>query len=406
VTAPFDLSRDIIELTPRLVTLRRALHQRPELAFEEVWTAATLAERMRALGLDVQERIGGTGVLAMLDGTRAGKTLLVRADIDAVAVAETDGRPYASMFSNRSHCCGHDVHAAIVVGVAEVLRKHRDRFAGRVAFVFQPADEPMRGARRMIEDGLLDLVAAHMSLGVHVLPMINVGEVVVQRGPLWASWDTRVFTISGPAPSLDAAVPFDIVRVAARVATALYDFVEQEACSAEPVIFRLRSLEATQSACGDPSQAAIEVHMGRGDPSQAVIEINLSLFDNALRVRMLDAINHLAAAIVETAGGTLSAKIDYALPALVNDDHVTGALERAAERVVGRAGIVDHWRNRFSDDFGLFMAAVPGSLMLLGTANPAKGITEIWHRPGFDVDEDALPLGVEIMTRAVLDLLR
>src|SRR5215467_3756792 len=200
VTAPFDLSRDIIELTPRLVTLRRALHQRPELAFEEVWTAATLAERMRALGLDVQERIGGTGVLAMLDGTRAGKTLLVRADIDAVAVAETDGRPYASMFSNRSHCCGHDVHAAIVVGVAEVLRKHRDRFAGRVAFVFQPADEPMRGARRMIEDGLLDLVAAHMSLGVHVLPMINVGEVVVQRGPLWASWDTRVFTISGPAP--------------------------------------------------------------------------------------------------------------------------------------------------------------------------------------------------------------
>ena len=112
------------------------------------------------------------------------------------------------------------------------------------------------------------------------------------------------------------------------------------------------------------------------------------------------------AAVVSTAGGILDMTADYALPALLNDESVTGAVERAAQQVVGEANIITGWRNRFSDDFGLFMAAAPGCLMLLGTANPDKGITEIWHRPGFDVDEDALPIGVEIMSRAALDVLQ
>src|SRR5262249_38673215 len=153
MTTRIDLSQDIKALTPGLVALRRALHQHPELAFAEVWTAATLAGRMRALGLTVQEGIGGTGVLAMLEGVKPGKTLLIRADMDALPMAETTGRAYASQLENRNHSCGHDAHAAIVAGVAEVLVRHHDRIAGRVAFVFQPADEPMRGAQRMIEDG-------------------------------------------------------------------------------------------------------------------------------------------------------------------------------------------------------------------------------------------------------------
>jgi metal-dependent amidase/aminoacylase/carboxypeptidase family protein len=109
---------------------------------------------------------------------------------------------------------------------------------------------------------------------------------------------------------------------------------------------------------------------------------------------------------VTASGGTIHWEVDHALPALVNDDHVTGAVRRAAHRVVGRASVLENWRNRFSDDFGLFMAAAPGCLMLLGTANPDRGITESWHRPAFDVDEAALPVGVEILSLAALDLLR
>jgi amidohydrolase len=146
--------------------------------------------------------------------------------------------------------------------------------------------------------------------------------------------------------------------------------------------------------------------LGRGQPSQAAIEVNLALYDNALRTRLLNRIDEVADAIVAAAGATLRQEVDYALPAVINEDQVTGALERAAEQVVGREAIITGWRNRFADDFGLFMAAAPGCLMLLGTANPDEGITESWHRPGFDIDEDALPVGVEIMSLAALDLLQ
>jgi metal-dependent amidase/aminoacylase/carboxypeptidase family protein len=132
----------------------------------------------------------------------------------------------------------------------------------------------------------------------------------------------------------------------------------------------------------------------------------LALYDNALRARLLGRIEEVSGAIISAAGGTLRVEVDYALPALVNDDYVTGALEKAAQRVIGQANIIKIWCNPFSDDFSLFMAAAPGCLMLLGTENPDKGITEIWHRPGFDIDEDALPVGVQIMSLAALDLLQ
>ncbi len=389
MTVPVDLSHDIHELTPRLIALRRQLHQHPELAFEEVWTAATLAGRMRALGLAVWEGIGGTGVLALLEGTKPGQTLLVRSDIDALPMQETTGREYASKLENRNHSCGHDAHAAIVAGVAEVLVRHRDRVAGRIAFVFQPADEPMRGAKRMIEDGLLDRVQPDMSLGVHVLPMIKSGQAVVQTGPIWASRDELTLKVGGPG---------GLVRTAAQITTALYDLVEKEGQSTEPVTFRVRSLKAEQSG-------PVWLGGSRGELSQAAVEVNLALYDNGLRGTFLRRIEEVSGAIIRAAGGTLSTEVDYALPALVNDERVTGAVEQAAQQVIGRANIIKNWRNPFSDDFGLFMAAAPGCLILLGTANPDKGITEIWHRSGFDIDEDALPAGVQIMLLAALDLL-
>lgn len=146
--------------------------------------------------------------------------------------------------------------------------------------------------------------------------------------------------------------------------------------------------------------------MGRGEPGRAAIEINLALYDNAVRAHLLECIGEIATATVGAAGGTLRARVDYALPAVVNDDQVTGAVERAARRVIGQAHIITKWRNRFSDDVGLFLTAAPGCLMLLGTGNLDRGITESWHRPGFDIDEDALPLGVHIMSLAALELLR
>jgi amidohydrolase len=233
MTMLVDLSQDVNELTPGMIALRRELHQHPELAYEEVWTAATLAGRMKTLGLAVQEGISGTGVLAMLEGGKPGKTLLIRSDIDALPMEDATGQAYASQLANRSHACGHDAHAAIVTGIAEVLVRHRDRIAERIAFVFQPADEPMRGAKRMIEDGLLEQVKPDMSLSVHVLPMVNTGQAVVQTGPIWASRDELTLKVSAPAPSGGAPSTFDFARTAAQITAALYDLVENEGKSTE-----------------------------------------------------------------------------------------------------------------------------------------------------------------------------
>ena len=396
---PLEIDPDIDRLTPGLIALRRELHRYPELAFEEVRTAATLAGRLRALGLEVQEGMGGTGVLAVLEGARPGRTLLIRSDMEALAMADTTGRSYASSLQNRNHACGHDAHSAMVAGVAELLVRHRERIAGRVTFVFQPADEPMRGARRMIEDGLLERVKPDMSLGVHVLPMARAGQAVVQEGPIWASRDELILRIRGPQPASGGVTAFDAARTAAQVTIALYELVTKEGGPAEAVTFRVRSL---RSQDGGP------VWLGgpRDESGQAAIEVNLAVYDNALRARLLRGIEEVSLAIVRGAGGTLSTETGYALPALVNDGHVTAALERAALRVIGRTSIITNWRNPFSDDFGLIMTAAPGCLLLLGTANPDKGITEIWHRPAFDIDEDALPLGVHIMSLAALDLLQ
>lgn len=399
MTTLVDLSQDINDLKPGIIALRRELHQHPELAFEEVWTAATLAGRMETLGLAVQARIGGTGVLAMLEGGRPGKTLLIRADIDALPMEDATGQPYTSQLANRNHACGHDAHAAIVTGIAEVLVRHRDRLAGRIAFVFQPADEPMRGAKRMIEEGLLEQVKPDMSLSVHVLPMVPTGQAVIQTGPIWASRDEFTLTVSAPASASGAPSTLDFARTAAQITTALYDLVAHEGTSPEPVTFRVRSLTAEQ---GGP----VWLGGSRGEPDHATIVVNLALYDNALRTRLLGRIEEVSRTIINAAGGTLRVTVDYALPALINDGYVTGVLEQAAQRVIGPANIVKNWRNPFSDDFGLFMAAAPGCLMLLGTANPAKGLTESWHRPGFDIDEDALPVGVQIMALAALNLLQ
>ena len=394
-----DLGEDVADVEAGVITLRRELHRHPELAFEEFWTARTLARHLRDAGLAVQDGIAGTGVLAVLDGSRPGRTLLVRADIDALPIPDRTGGEYASAFDGRSHACGHDAHAAILVGVARVLSRHRERLAGRVAFILQPADEPMRGARRMIDAGLFEAIRPDASLALHVLPMAHAGQAVVQRGPIWASRDELTLTLNAP-PRGDAVFPaVDLARTAARLVTRLYELFDDEGRSPEPVTFRVRALSAEQDG---------PVWLGGSHtaPGTALIDVNLALYDNALRAKLLGRIAEVSGAVAAGAGATLGVRVDYALPALVNDEEVTSAVERAAERVIGRANIVTSWRNPFSDDFGLFMATAPGCLLLLGTANPAKGITEIWHRPGFDIDEEALRLGVHIMSLAALDVLR
>ena len=182
MTLPGALDPEVSRLAPTLSATRRALHEHPELGFHELRTAALVAERLRGLGLEVQAEVATTGVVGLLRGTRPGRTLLLRADMDCLPVQEATGAPYASRVPGQMHACGHDGHVAMLLGAAEVLAGRRERLAGAVKLVFQPAEEGPGGARPMIEAGVLEGPRVDAAFGLHLLNDFPVGTVALRPG--------------------------------------------------------------------------------------------------------------------------------------------------------------------------------------------------------------------------------
>ena len=371
-----ELEQEVKQLNPGLIALRRQLHQIPELAYEEARTAALVAGQMRNLGFEVTEQIGVTGVLAILEGDKPGKTLMLRADLDGVDMNETPGREYGSTLENRNHCCGHDVNMAMVVGAAQLLARHRQSIAGKVAFVFQPADEPRTGAQTMIDDGLLDQIQPDAYLTQHVAPDLNAGQIAAHAGPVWASSDTLKLDISSEGPARGPRP--EVAFIAAQVLTALYGVVSTERPALEAVTFNVSELEA---------------HQTRREPAVASINMRLSTYNNELRSTLLKRIHEVVEAVCAGFGATATITISDPTPAIVNDAGVSALVEDAVKQTIGEPALVENHRHPVSDDFGLFLERAPGCLVLFGTTNAAKGITDSWHTPGYDADEDVLAVG-------------
>ena len=388
-----NVANEVARSKDSIIALRREFHEHAELAFEEVQTAEIIVGRLKALGLQVESGIGVTGVLGWLEGAKPGKTLMLRADMDALPMSEPDDRPYRSKNENRNHSCGHDMNMAMVIGAAEVLATHRDQIAGKVAFVFQPADEVRTGAQRMIDDGLLKKVRPDMILSHHSMDGLKTGTVVAQPGALWASSDVQKLLIKGSAGAFPMPeTGTDVALIAAQVTTALYAMVHRENPPMEPVVFRVSSIH-TERRPGVP-----EV--------EAELVLRLGTHDKALQERLRGRIEEVIAAIVGSMGGSYTLEVIESLPPVTNDPTVTQAVINAVKQVGGEENLVQGWRNFFADDLALFMEDTPGCLFLVGSANPDKGITGSQHRPDYDIDEDTLPIGVEVMSLAALELLQ
>jgi len=386
-----DISKRVESLRDVAIGIRRELHRYPETAYEETRTAACIAKQLRELGMEVHEGIGVTGVLGVLKGARPGKTVLLRAQMDALAMqAEPEGRPWRSVLADRNHACGHDFNMALVLGAAHVLATWRERFAGQVAFVFQPAEEPQTGAMRMIRDGLFERVKPDFVIAQHAMDNLPPGKVVAQAGPIWASVDVLKLTIHGERTELD--VPHggaDAMLMAAEAITSLYAMAHREHPLQEPVLLRVTSI-AGRSGPGQPT---------------AEIGIRLSTYNRAVQEAMVRRIGEVASGVVAAMRGTCALENTHSLPPIVNHPVPAQALIDAARETVGAENVVDNWRNTFPEDFAWFMERAPGAVFGVGTNNPAKG-TGRFHAPDYDVDDDAVPIGVEVTARAALKLLR
>lgn len=377
-------------LREEMIAVRRDLHMHPETAFEEVRTAGIVAETLSSLGLEVQTGVGKTGVVAMLDGSDDGPTVLVRADMDALPIVEANQADYVSQTAGKMHACGHDAHTAIGLAVAKMLTKHRDQIHGRVKFVFQPAEEIASGALAMIEDGALANPRPDVSLGLHVWNSLPVGKLGVADGPTMAGSSLWSATITGKgshgaAPHLG----IDPVVCAAHIITALQSIVARNVDPMDTAV-----VSATQVHAGDTHNVI---------PQTATLTGTMRAFKTEVRdlvTKRMDAIIHGVAASL---GCEAEFHIEHRTGPVVNHADVGSRLRPLFSNIVGPDNLDLTTRTMGGEDMSFFMTDVPGMFFFVGSANEARGLNYGHHHPQFDIDEDALPLGAALLATAVAE---
>ena len=255
-------------IAPSIVADRRAIHARPELRYEEVATAALAAGRLRELGYEVETGIGVTGVMGVLRGGKPGKTVLLRADMDALPILERNEAPYCSQNAGVMHACGHDGHVSMLLGTAKLLAERRDLIPGTVKLMFQPAEEGGCGAPKMMEHGILDGVDA--AFAQHVSPINWTGTVAYKAGPAWASVDEFTITLKGRGGH--AARPHfavDPIVMASHVVTALQTLVSRETSPIESAVVTVGSLQAGTAFNVIPGRGGAQGHRAHLQPQRA-----------------------------------------------------------------------------------------------------------------------------------------
>jgi amidohydrolase len=409
-----ELQSRIEALQPKVVAWRRDIHAHPELSGQEIRTARLVAEHLRALGLAVKTGVGGQGVVGLLQGDLPGGVVALRADMDALPLAETTGLPFASRQTGHwqggtvpvAHACGHDGHTAMLMGVAELLAGMKAQLRGSVKFVFQGAEEGIPepdpagapaaaswGAKAMVEQGVLESPRVDAIFGLHIAPNLPVGTVGWRSGPMLAGADSVRISVKGTAAH--AGMPWagvDPIPVAAQIVTALQTVVSRQLdITREPAVLTIGS-----------------IHGGNREnliPDTVEMAGSLRTFDEDMRADAKRRIARTADAIAAAAGAQASvsfgpiaygvtanpaALVDSALPTL---RRATGNRAVALPRIAG------------SEDFSEFQRQVPGFYFILGALPEGKtpATAAMNHSPAFDFSQKALPVGMRALALLALD---
>ena len=373
------------DVFPEVIRLRRLIHRRPELAFEEHETAALIARTLRDIGLEPAEGIAKTGVVAHVEGGRPGPTVALRADIDALPIREATGLDFASEVDGRMHACGHDAHTSMLLGAAHILHGLRDDLAGTVRLVFQPSEEKAPGgASVMIEEGVLGEIGGHGPVerifGQHVFPELPAGTLGVRPGTFMASADEIYLTVRGAGGH--AAAPHlltDTVLAQAHILTALQSVISRNRPPGVPSILSFGRVAA---------EGATNVI-----PDEVRLDGTFRSMDEDWRFRAHDLIRRTAEKTAEALGVTCEVRVVVGYPVLRNDEAAAALVRQTAVDYVGEARVVDLPMWYASEDFAFYTEQVPGAFSVLGVGNEAEGITHGLHTPKMTVDEEALRTG-------------
>jgi carboxypeptidase Ss1 len=378
-----SLLRDVKEYEDEIISIRRRIHEDPELSYQEFKTAKFVEDKLRSLGVTVRSHVGGTGVVGILKGATRGKVVALRADMDALPVKENVDLPFKSKNDGIMHACGHDTHVAMLLGAAMLLSKHKDELQGVVKFLFQPAEEHggRGGAEPMIEDGAMENPKVDYVFGLHIgITEYPVGTFSLKGGALLAAPDSfKIRVVGHGGHGSEPQKTVDPIFVAAQVISAIQGISSRMIDQTEPFVI---------SVCS--------IHSGSKDniiPDDAVLTGTIRTLDEQTRKRAKQLLKSVVASTCKTFGAKAEIELmEDAYPVTVND-------EKAAARVAQILKGIKGTRTRQAksilggEDFSRFLHKAPGAFYFLSTWNPKKGCVSPNHSSTFKVDEDVLKYG-------------
>ena len=391
------------EAEPRVIAWRRHIHQYPELSFQEVKTAAYVADALRAMpGIQVQTGIAKTGVKAVLKGSKPGPVVALRADMDALPVEERNDLPFRSQakatYQGREtsvmHACGHDTHVAMLLGAAEILSKMRAELAGTVVFLFQPAEEGGGGAFLMVKEGAMENPKVDAVFGQHIGARFPGGHVNYRPGATMASSDTFYITVKGAGGH--AASPWssrDPIVTAAQIITNLQSIVSRQAdLTAGAAVITVGQFNA-----GNRTNII---------PDEATFSGTIRTLNEPTRNQMHEAIARMAKGTAEASGLSADVRVIRGYPVLSNDAALTSKMLGALARAAGSGKVHEIPPVLGSEDFGAFSAAAPSFFWFLTASPHADRSGAPNHSPLFAIDEKYLKTGVKALVHVALEYMR
>ena len=374
-----------------MIRVRRTLHQNPEITNEEFGTSAFLARELSALGYDVQTGIAGTGVSALLRGEKEGRTLLIRADMDALPVAEDTGLPFSSRNEGKMHACGHDAHMAIVYGAACILKELQKEIRGNIRFVFQPAEEDGEGAKRLIEAGIMENPPVDAAIGTHVWPEIEAGCYGVRTGAVMSAPDFYEITIRGKGGH--GAQPekcIDPIRTGHRI------YEELSAIPASVIGPLYPSVvSVTMFAAGTCSNVF---------PDTCVMKGTVRTYDPGVQDKIQSLMEEIVADAGRRYGADCSLNYRRTNPPLVNDPELAQAAILAVQKMWGEEAVAKTPDpSMIGEDFAYYLEKVPGVFIWTGVRREDTGMTWPLHHPKFAADEDAIWRTAAVIAQFAVD---
>ncbi len=383
-----ELKKDVDRITEQIIEWRHDFHRHPEVAFQEERTSSVIKNFLESLDIPVAVS-AKTGLRGVLEGKPGGKTVALRADIDALPLKEEGDKAYISQNPKAAHCCGHDGHMAILMGAVQMLAQRRDSFEGNVVFLFQPSEEKIPGgAKPMVNEGAMAGVDA--VFGLHLWAMLPTGKVGIVKGPMMAQPDAFTLVVKGKGGH--GSMPqqtVDSILVASQIIVNMQSIVSRNLDPLKPGVVSFGTIE------GGTIYNII--------PAEVKLTGTVRTFDPDIKALIKTRLQEIAEGTAKTFGASIELSYEDGYPAVVNDDAMVDFVLDVTKKTLGEESITPIDPVMGGEDFAYFLKEVPGAFLFLGAG---EGEVFPHHHPAFDIDDNALPIGTQLMTNLALEFLK